>query len=886
MWARLRSLCRNIVHRRQADRDLDEEVAAAFELAVQEKRRQGLAPEAARRQALLQFGRPDAIVTRVQDARAGASLDTLRRDLSFGARLLLRAPVFATTAVGSLALGIGAATTIFTLVNALLLRDLRVGNPHELVEVGRLTPYGRGGGFSYPIYETLRDGNGVFSGTLAVSRSLMQAATDTTPAPIGRFVSENFFEMLQVPAQLGRTLGSEDARPGTAVAVISHGFWERQFGGGAGAIGRTLTVESVPFSIVGILPASFDDPVVGRRADFYLPMSSEPRVRRNSWLQRPDFNWLAIVGRLKPGVTIPEAQANLDPVFARFVQTFAQTIRDAESRQRYLSHRVVLESARAGLSDLRRQFSRPVLLLMSAVTLLLLIACTNVVNLLLARGVGRRREIALRLAIGASRGRLVRQLLTESMLLGIAGGAAGFALSRAGAPLLVALVSAGETPVDLRIEPDVRILIFTVGVAILSSMIAGVLPALRTARVEIASDFDGSARTLSARGSTRWSRALIALQVALSLVLLIGASLTLASLRNIRTFDAGFDRDSVLMLPLNPDRAGYKDERLIQYFRDVLARVRAVPGVRAAGVSMITPISGGGIDLPMTREDKPGDQSAMVYVNGVSDGFLSAMGTRLRRGRDFTAQDGRGRPVALVNEALAKRFFAAEDPIGRRVMLGSESGVEIVGVVANAKYMTLREQDMPTIYRYAPREGSLGGLQLTVGTQGDARQLASQIRREVQSVAPAVAVPQPRTLVDQIDRSLVTERLVGRLLSVFASIALLLAAVGLYGVLGYAVARRTGEIGLRLALGASRGEVLRGVLQESAVLVAIGAALGVPAAVLLSRTLTAVLFDVTPTEPAILAGSVLSLFAVGLLAAAVPAWRASRVEPLQALRQG
>ena len=885
MLSWLRSLWRNLIHRGRADRDLDEEVSVVFDLAVEDKIRAGLDPAKARRQALLELGRPAVLATQVREQRAGASLDTFWRDLTFGVRLMGRAPLFAATAIVSLALGIGATSTIFTLVNALLLRDLRVGHPEQLVEIARMTPYGRGGSFSYPIYRSIRDGNQVFDGTLAISRSLVQAGIDATPVPIGRVVSENFFEVLEVPPHFGRVFAEEDGRPGTAVAVLSHAFWHRQFGGAPTVVGSSLLVESAPLTIVGVLPPSFDDPVVGRPADFYVPMSAEPLLRRQSWLERPDFNWLAMIGRLKPDVPIAAAQANLDPVFARTIGEIAQTIRDPEARQRYLSHRVVLETARGGLSDLRRQFSRPIVLLMAAVTLVLLIACTNVVNLLLARGVARRREMALRLAIGASRWRLIRQLLTESALLGLTGGVAGFVLSRIGAPMLVALVSDGSSPVDLNIEPDVRILSFTIAVALGSSLIVGLLPALRTARVEIASDMDASPRTLSAsRGSARWSQALIAVQVALSLLLLIGAALILTSLRNIRTFDAGFNRDQVLLQPISPEKAGFTGDRGTRYWREVLERVRAIPGVRAAGLSMITPISGGGIDLTMTVEDRAGATPATVYVNRISDGFLGAMGTPLRRGRDFTERDGQGSPVAIVNEALAQRFFRNEDPIGRRVTLGIQPGVEIVGVVANAKYLSLREQDVPTIYTWVLNGSDNVGLQLTIGTTGDPRLLAPVIRRDVQSIAASVRVPQPRTLTGQIDQSLVTERLVGRLLGTFAVLALVLASVGLYGVLGYAVARRTGEIGLRLALGAGRSTVLRGVLRESAVLAAIGSAFGVPASLLLARALESLLFDVRPSDPIILIGCVVSLFAVALVAAAVPAWRASRVDPLVAMR--
>jgi predicted permease len=646
-------------------------------------------------------------------------------------------------------------------------------------------------------------------------------------------------------------------------------------------------VDRTPFTIVGVLPASFDDPVVGRHIDFYVPIASEPLVRRQSWLSRGDFNWLTILGRLRPDISLPAAQANLDPLFAGFLEEYGRTIADPASRKNYVSHRLTLESARAGTADLRRQFSRPLLLVMTAVTLVLLIACTNVVNLLLARGVGRRREMALRLAIGASRGRVIRQLLTESLLLGLAGGGAGFALSFFTAPLLVRLVSSGRPGFLLDVAPDARVLLFTTIVAGAASIVAGVLPALRTARADLVADFDASPRTLSiGAGATRWSRALIAVQVALSLVLLIGAVLILVSLRNIRTFDAGFDRAHVAFMSLSPDRAGFTGPRVPQYYRDVLDRVRAVAGVRAAGLSMITPISGGGIDLSLTVEGRT-DPPVTVYVNGVSDGYFAAMGTALRRGRDFERRDGGAAArAAIVNEAIVERFFKHQDPLGQRINLGRGTGLTIVGVVGNTKYMTLRESDMPTVYTYAPSEDERMGLELVVATHGDPAALSAVVRQEARAVAPAVPVGTPGTFAEQIERSLVTERLIGRLLGAFAVLALLLAAVGLYGVLGYWVARRTAEIGLRLALGASRQDVLSGVLRESAVLVAIGAAIGVPAALLLSRTLASLLFDVTPSDPRILAGSVLCLFTVAMLAAAVPAWRASRVEPLAALRQG
>jgi predicted permease len=412
------------------------------------------------------------------------------------------------------------------------------------------------------------------------------------------------------------------------------------------------------------------------------------------------------------------------------------------------------------------------------------------------------------------------------------------------------------------------------------------LPALRTARADITPAFQGDRRSLRVtRSSTRWGQGLIAVQIALSLLLLVGASLLTSTLRNIRAFDPGFDREHVLLVGLDPVKAGYDGRRSSRYYRDVLDRVRAVAGVRAASLSLITPIAGGGIDNGFSVDARPAASRQMVYVNVTSEGFFATMGTPLLLGRDFAPQDAdRETPVVVVNDAVVRRFFSGENPLGQRVTVGRRRSLEIVGVVANAKYMSLRESDQPTAYMYALGTPEPVGFTLSVRTAGDPLALAPVIRDQVRSIAASVPVGQGRTLSSQVDRSLVTERLVARLLGAFAVLALLLAAVGLYGVLGYSVARRTGEIGVRLALGATRTDVLRSVLRQSWVLTAIGSAVGVPAAILLSRVLEALLYGVTPWDPRVLAGAVTCLFVVAMAAAALPARRASRVEPLVALR--
>jgi predicted permease len=886
--SRLSSLWRNLLHRQVVDDDLDAEMRATFDLFVDEQVRAGADPGEARRLATVHLGRVDSIKTQIRERRHGAGLETVWHDVTFGARLLRRNPLFAFTATLSLAIGIGVTTTMFSLVNALLLRDVQVASPRQLVEVGRITQFGRGTAFSYPAYERLRDENTVFSGVVALSKNPMAGSAGTGSRAAGRFVSGNFFEVLGLTPVAGRLLSAHDDRldapDGSAVAVLSYRFWDREFGASRDALGQAVRIDAVPFTIVGIAPPGFDDIVVGRAADFFIPMGSEPLLRRNSLLRSPPSAWIGIVGRLQPDVTSDAAQANLDPIFSRFMADLAATVPDAEARERLRAQRLFVQSASNGVSDVRRDFSRPLLLLMGAVTLVLLIACANVINLLLARGITRQREIAVRLAIGASRTRVIRQLLTESALLGVAGAALGLIVAAWGAPLALSLLVQGGSPIDLDVAPDRRVLFFTASVALGASLLAGVFPALRTARADITPSFQANARSLSvSRDSTRWGHALIAAQVALSLLLVAGAALLVATLRNIRGFHPGFDAGQVLLLDLDPARAGYSGARLTGYYRDVLDRVRAAPGVRAASLSQITPISGGGIDLPITIEGRRREPGVMVYANRMSEGFFATMAIPMRLGRDFVPQDG-ARAVAIVNNALATRFFKDQSPIGRRFLLSGPTPLEIVGVVANSKYMTLRDVDTPTAYLYLPDDGEPGGVTLSIRTSGDPLAFALTIRDQVQSVAAAVAVSQPRTLSSQVERSLVRERLVARLLGAFATLSLFLASVGLYGVLGYQVARRTGEIGLRLALGATRGAVLRSVLRQSSIVVAIGSAVGIPVAILSSRSLSSLLYGVTPFDARVLGGAVAALLGVATIAAALPAWRASRVDPLVALR--
>ena len=880
----IRLRIRSLFQSRRIDQELDAELRDHLERQVQSHLAAGLPPDDARHAALREFGNFPLIQEQVREMRRVNWIEDLWRDLGYAIRSMRRAPGYTAVAALSLALAIGANTAIFSLVNVLMLRDLPVRNPHELVEIGP-------DNFSYPLYEQVRDQNTVFSDVLTVSSTTVRATIgDAARQPIGRFVSGNYFPSLGISPAVGRLLSPDDDRSdaaeGSTLTVIGYGLWQHEFGGDRQIIGKTLTIETVPFTIVGVLPRTFDGLTVGRRDDFFIPIASEPSLHRDSWLRKHAFGWLKIVGRFKSATPHETAKADLQLILRRYLEDTASSSSETTTQRRARADRLTIDSARAGLSAPRREFLRPVLLLMGAVGLVLLIACANVVTLLLARGMARRREIGLQLAIGASRGRLVRQLLTEAAALGLLGGAIGFAVATWATRLLAVFIADGDPTMSFDIAPDSRVLAFTGVISLGSALVAGLVPALRATRTNVTEGMRDDGHTLNvSRSATLWTRVLIAAQVALSLLLLTGASLLIASLRNLHEFDAGFDRDHVLLIELSPDRGGYTGERQWAYYRQVLERARNTPGVRAAALSLMTPISGGLFDQSFGVQGRPPEPGVMVYANHVSEGYFAALGTTVLLGRDLGAQDGpETSPVAVINDALSKRYFKNENPIGQRVRLGRQQELEIVGVVANAKYVSLREENQPTVYIHVLQKRDLPGLTLVVRTAGDPMSLAPQIRRDVKAIGGTVPITQGSTLAAQIDRSLVKERFMTRLLGGFAGLALLLASVGLYGALGYAVTRRTNEIGIRLALGATRGRVLRSVLRESSVFVAIGVAVGVPASLALSRLLSSLLYGVAPTDPWALINSVAALFVVALTAAAQPAWRAMRVDPLIALR--
>ena len=818
-------------------------------------------------------------------------------DLKFAFRQLRKHPGFTAVAVLTLALGIGANTAIFSLVDHILLKMLPVQHPQELVELRRMTTYGPFS-FSYPMFEQLRDRNQVFSGVLTESNTPLHATSDReTETANGQYVSGNYFSLLGVRAWTGRTITPDDDKisdgGGSPVAVISYGLWQRRFGGDPSAIGKQITVEEKPFTIIGVTPPEFFGLQAGSAPDFWIPITTEKSLRTKSSLPEGEFNWLSVLARLKPDVSVEKVRAELDVIFKQILNGKSSQIKDDHDRQIFLSQKIEVSSAATGLSRLRQQFSKPLLILMTIVGLVLLIACANIANLLLARDASRRRELAVRLALGASRFRLMRQFLSESVLLAFLGGLAGLLFAFWGSSFLVAFMSSGGTPLVLHVAPDPHILAFATAASLLTGVLFGLAPALRATQVDVSPVLKENARTVSSlRPGVPLGKVLVVSQVALSLVLVVGAGLFVGSLLNLKTMDAGFNREDVLLANVNPAKAGYNDAQRRNFYRALLQSAKRIPGVRSASLSRVTPVEGGAMSTVASVEGytaQPNEDKS-VYMNNVSPGYFATIGTALLLGRDFSEQDTpNSTKVALINGTMMNYYFRGTNPIGQRVSLGGGEPMEVIGVVEDAKYLDLREQIHRTVYRNCLQSRNVDdSLSLEVRTRGNPHGVVSALRNEIRALASSVPVTGIGTLAQQVERSLLQERLMATLSSFFGALALLLASLGLYGVMSYNVTRRTSEIGLRIALGARRADVTWMVLRETLLLVALGVAIGIPAALTAARLaasqISGLLFGLSATDARTIALAALVLAGVAMLAGYLPARRASKVDPMEALR--
>jgi putative ABC transport system permease protein len=815
-------------------------------------------------------------------------MQTLWQDLRYGARMLLKNPGFTTIALITLALGIGANTAIFSLIDAVLLKTLPVKNPEQLVALTSVTgAEERRPSFSYPTFHDLRERNQVFAEIFAYDGlALNLSEGDRTERVSGQLVSGNFFSGLGAAPLLGRVFSSEDDKtPGAhAVAILGHDFWRRRFASDPNVVGKTIRLNGYPFTVVGIAAPGFFGVEAPASPEVWVPMIMQPQLSNgDDRLRMRNHFGIKIMARLKPDVSAQQAQVATDLLNQQInSEAPAGRLRDFLLRQH-----VELLPAGKGLSSLRSQFKQPLLILMGMVGLVLLIACANVANLSLARAATREKEIAVRLALGASRFRLARQLLTESLLLSIFGGMLGLLLAFWATDVLVNLVA--QSRFTLELQPDLRMLGFNLGVAVLTGILFGSAPAAQTTRPDLTSALKSAVPTL-AGGAGRFDlrKLLVVAQVALSLSLLVGAGLFVRTLQNLKGLDLGFRADKVLLLSMNPGLNGYKPDQARNFYAKLLERVKTLPGAQSASMAD-HPLLGGATITGIAVEGyqpRPGENMSTT-AKKVEPGFFETMGIPLLLGRDFAASDGPGAPkVAIINETLARSFWGKENPIGKRI--GAESRTpdcEIIGVIKDTKYRTLKEQIPRTVYLpFAQVEARTAERVLHVRTAGEPKDLIAAIRHEARSLDKDLPLYDVRTFTELTAEAMSQERIIATLSSFFGLLALLLASVGLYGMMAYAVARRTHEFGVRLALGAQTGDVLKLVIRQGMALVAVGLIVGLAVAMTLTRFIASQLYGVGATDPATFAAISLLLTAVALLACYLPARRATKVDPIVALR--
>ncbi len=830
---------------------------------------------------------------------------SLVSELRFALRTLRRSPLFATVAILSLALGIGANTAIFTLMDQLMLRALPVKDPGQLVMLyQRGNHNGNNMGdrmHSYPIYQDYQQKAAPLAEVICRRLvSLSISVANRTERVDGEMVSGNYFTMLGVPAAAGRVFNSqEDDRVyrGHPVAVLSYDYWVSRFARDPKIIGRTILVNNYPMTIVGVSAAGFAglDPAVSPQ--LRVPILMEPVLSPEwSWLSMDDrrSRWVQVFGRLKPGYTVESAQAPLQGLFHQ-IREYEMTLPAAKdwsayNRDQFMRGTLHIERAAGGYSQLRNSFSTALIVLMSMVGLVLLIACGNVANLLIARACARQKEIAVRLSLGATRWHLIRQLLVESLLLSAMGGLAGTFLAVAMTKGLVALMPTEGNPLLIRTEPDLRILLFTAGLTFLTGLIFGLVPAMRASRPDLWSTLKDAVGSIAGSGGSLFLRkGLVTAQVALSFLLLFGAGLFVRSLQKLQGADTGFrDLDNLVTFQLSPALNGYDSPRVVNFYNELLDRIRAIPGVRSAALAAVPLLHGyewdSGMSVEGHRAADGEDQQA--FMNALSPGYFDTMGTPLLEGRDFNRSDLLEKSrVAIVNQHFAKHFFGEKSALGRHIGFGSgpetKLEMEIVGVAADSLYEGPRNGIRRQVF--IPNWGN-GGVAFYVRAGLGSGSAYAAIRNEVKRLDAAMPVYEMKTLAAQLDQTLLTERLIALLSAGFGLLATLLACIGLYGVMAFAVARRTKEMGVRMALGAPRGSVIWLVMKEVVLLLCIGLAIGIPAAIFLGRYVSAQLYGVQASDPGIAAVTVILLSLVAGVAGMIPAHRASRIDPILALR--
>jgi predicted permease len=847
-------------------------------------------------------------------------MQTFLQDIRFGLRMLVKNPGFTSVAILTLALGIGANTAIFSVINSVLLSSLPVKDPQQLVFLTDPDAHGMSVGsqdgdrslLTYPEFQNIARDNQALSGVLAADSSntrmsvTIESESQTgegAPADVN-LVSGSYFSVLGVTPVLGRFFGAEvdKARGANPVAVISHGFWQSRFGGDPSALGRKIRIRDTSYDIIGVTPPRFFGETVGFAPDIWVPLTMQAQVFPGHDFLSTEKNpvekteWLQVMGRLKPGVTVEQAKASLNVTFQNYLQSQIGSQMAAKDRREFLNQHLAVVEGSHGASVLRDQFGTPLLMLMGLVGLVLLIACANVANLLLARATSREKEIAVRISLGAGRARLFRQLLTEGILLAGAGGVLGLILARWADVVLLSLVSHNGQSVPLDIHPDAKILGFTLGISLLTGILFGLAPAIRAFRVDFNSVLKANSRGVVGSASTsRFSigKLLVIGQVALSLLLLIVAGLFVRSFQKLSDVNLGYPRQHLLLFSVRPLDYGYTaGPSVAQLYKDLEARIAAIPGVRAVTFSQNGLFSHSESGDPISIEGfapKSG-QDMHARFDEVGPNYFSTIGIPILLGRDIGPQDsGNGQRVGVINQTMAKYYFGDSNPIGRRIwdeFPTNRTSFIVVGVAADAKYNSVREKTPSRFYVpfLNPIEPDISFGRIEARTSGDPATVTASLRDAVRQVAPNFPPVEIRTMDQLVAESLTRDTMLTKLSGFFGALAILLASIGIYGIMAYAVANRTNEIGVRMALGAQRGDVLALILRESMFLVLMGALIGLPAVFAAWKLLKSLLYGLSPADPVAIAGATVLLFAVAALAGYIPARRASRTDPIEALR--
>jgi predicted permease len=884
---------RNFVRPEALSRELDREMAFHIDERAADLRASGLDPAAAATQARRMFGNPTRQKEETHDVDVLTWLDSFARDVRYALHALAASPAFTLVAVLSLALGIGANTAIFSLTDALLLKSLPVQHPEQLllVDMGEADE----NNFPNPVWEQIRDNVPVFSGVFAYSDAQFNLAHGgEVRNASGAWVSGDFFSTLGVHPVAGRVLQRSDDVPGCpGVAAVSEGFARREYGDVGSAPGRTISLNDHPLTVVGVIDPAFPGINIGRATDVYTPLCTQSLLIRPGILDVRARWFLNVIGRPRDGMTPEQVRAALVTAAPAIFRATLPPNWGAANQAQYLKRTFGVAPAATGLSDLRANYGTALYVLMVVVGVVLLIACANIANLLLARGAARRHEISIRMALGAGRARLIRQLLTESLLLSVMGAATGVLFARWATRLLVGLLATRGGAVWLDLAIDGRMLAFTVAIAIGTALLFGLIPAWRATRVDPQAAMKAGGRgVLGGDSRHRLGKSLVVVQVALSLTLVAAAGLLVGSFRNLTQVDPGFQRSGVLVVAANFAKArGNAVEQSVAQ-RQLLDRLREMPGVRDAAAALFTPISGAGWnDQVQPDGNKPaGKKDGVVWFNRVTDGYFSTMGTPLIAGRDIAQTDNESAPlVAVIDETAAHKFFGNANALGHTLHTTSadtaDAPMTVVGVVRTAKYASLSEKSPGTVYLpLAQGDGKGATVTYVLRVRGAPVGPIPLVKTAAAAISPGISL-EFTTLDEQVSSSLARPRLLATLSGFFGALALLLATIGLYGTMSYDVTRRRNEIGIRIALGAARHRVLGVVMAEAGWLIALGVGLGLVLALGTTRFVSSFVFGVTPTDPSTFALASLVLGVVALSAALLPAARAARVDPMNALRE-